>query len=178
MTEKLWAITSYYNPVHYERRLSNYKHFRQNLNVPLVTVELSFDGSFELREDDAEVMIRVNGGAVLWQKERLLNIALKSVPADVKNIAWIDCDVLFERSDWMIEAGKLLKQDQIIQLFSEMIYFEPDQVGILENCDYTETRPSGVVAFVKNTGLPVTSKPAWRGPPDANFSIHLVFMMQ
>jgi hypothetical protein len=156
MTEQLWAITSYYNPVHYERRLSNYKHFRQNLNVPLVTVELSFDGTFELSEDDADVMIRVSGGAVLWQKERLLNLALKSVPADVKNIAWIDCDVHFDRADWMIEACELLKHDHIIQLFSDMIYLEPDQVGIPENCDYTDSIPSGVVAFAKNTGLPVT----------------------
>ena len=39
----LWAITCYFNPVGYRRRLENYRMFRQRLKVPLVAVELSFD---------------------------------------------------------------------------------------------------------------------------------------
>jgi hypothetical protein len=42
-----------------------------------VTVELSFDGRFELAGSDADILIQLSGGAVLWQKERLLNLALK-----------------------------------------------------------------------------------------------------
>jgi hypothetical protein len=60
----MWAITSYYNPVRYKRRLANYKLFRANLDVPLVTVELSFDGRFELTEDDADILIQVSGLAI------------------------------------------------------------------------------------------------------------------
>ena len=73
----MWAITTYFNPVQYKRRLSNYKIFRANLGIPLVTVELSFDGRFELTNRDADILIQISGGAVLWQKERLLNVALK-----------------------------------------------------------------------------------------------------
>ena len=91
----MWAITSYFNPVGFKRRLSNYRVFRANLAVPLVTVELSFDGRFELTDDDADILIQLSGGAVLWQKERLLNIAIQSVPKNAKNIAWLDCDVIF-----------------------------------------------------------------------------------
>ena len=35
-------------------------------------MELSFDGEFELEEKDADILIQLSGGAVLWQKERLL----------------------------------------------------------------------------------------------------------
>ena len=73
----MWAITSYFNPARYKNRLSNFRVFRANLGVPLVTVELSFDGNFELSEKDSDILIQVSGGAVLWQKERLLNVALK-----------------------------------------------------------------------------------------------------
>ena len=68
----MWAITSYFNPARYRRRLSNYRIFRANLGVPLVTVELSFDGQFELTEGDADILIQIPAGAMLWQKERLL----------------------------------------------------------------------------------------------------------
>src|SRR5262245_37018879 len=68
----LWAITSYFNPARYRRKLQNYRVFRERLAVPLVTAELAFDG-FDLDAGDAEVLVRVRGGDVLWQKERLLN---------------------------------------------------------------------------------------------------------
>ena len=93
----MWAITSYYNPVRYKRRLSNYRLFRANLGVPLVAVELSFDGQFELTEKDADILLQISGGAVLWQKERLLNLAIKAVPPNASSIAWIDCDTMKNR---------------------------------------------------------------------------------
>ena len=78
--------------------------FRSNLGVPLVTIELSFDGAFELEKGDAEILIQISGGAVVWQKERLLNLALKAVPSEVVKIAWLDCDLIIERPDWVDEA--------------------------------------------------------------------------
>ncbi len=117
----MWAITSYFNPVGYKRRLANYRAFRQNLAVPLVTVELSFDGRFELAQDDADVLIQLSGVAVLWQKERLLNVALKSVPSSARNIAWLDCDVIFDRPDWADAANEQLNTSNVVQLFSDLV---------------------------------------------------------
>ena len=62
----MWAVTSCYNPAQFKRRLANYKIFRANLGVPLVTVELSFNGHFELTESDADILIQISGGAVLF----------------------------------------------------------------------------------------------------------------
>lgn len=118
----MWAITSYYNPVGYKRRLSNYRLFRSNLGVPLVTIELSFDGAFELEKGDADILIQISGGAVVWQKERLLNLALKAVPSEVVKIAWLDCDLIIERPDWVDEAETQLRQLDIVQLFSEAVH--------------------------------------------------------
>jgi hypothetical protein len=122
----MWAMTSFYNPARFKRRLANYKIFRANLGVPLVAVELSFDGHFELQRDDADILIQISGGAVLWQKERLLNLAIKSVPSHAKNVAWIDCDVVFDRADWMDEAELQLEKVNIVQPYSEVVDLEPD----------------------------------------------------
>ena len=48
-----WAITTYFNPAGYERRRLNYGLFRKHLKPPLLTVELAFDGDFELGPGDA-----------------------------------------------------------------------------------------------------------------------------
>jgi hypothetical protein len=137
----LWAITSYFNPAGFKRRLPNYRIFRENLGIPLVTAELSFDGSFELTDNDADILIQISGGAVLWQKERLLNIALRSVPAYVNNIAWIDCDVIFERSDWADEAIKQLKKSNVVQLLSHQVDLGPEDHH--NNFNYRDRAPSG-----------------------------------
>ncbi len=122
----MWAVTSYYNPAGFKRRLANYKVFRANLAVPLLTVELSFNGHFELTKNDADILIQISGGAVLWQKERLLNFAFKSVPPEVEKIAWIDCDIVFDRADWMVEAARQLDRYNIVQPFSELVELEPE----------------------------------------------------
>ena len=69
------------------------------MSIPRVAVELSFDGRFELTDQDADILIQLRGGALLWQKERLLNLALKAVPSNATKIAWFDCDVILKRSD-------------------------------------------------------------------------------
>ena len=126
----LWAITCYFNPSAYKRRLENYHTFRQYLAVPLVTVELSFDGNFQLQHDDADILVQLHGGAVLWQKERLLNIALKSVPDACDKIAWLDCNVVFESGDWAERTIRALDQFALLHLFDERhelpMDFKPD----------------------------------------------------
>jgi hypothetical protein len=137
----MWAMTSYYNPARYKRRSANYRAFRKALGIPLVTVELSFDGHFELTDKDADILIRISGGAVLWQKERLLNLAIKSVPPNVNSIAWIDCDIIFERSDWVDEAELQLSKVNIVQLFSDLVDLNSE--GYQSNVKYHGVRPSG-----------------------------------
>lgn len=115
----IWAITSYFNPAGYRRRLENYRVFRRRLAVPLVTVELYHGAEPELGEGDAEVLVRKHGGDVLWQKERLLNLALRALPADCEKVAWLDCDVVFSRPDWPQDASRLLDRVPLVQLFHE-----------------------------------------------------------
>jgi hypothetical protein len=104
----LWAVTSYFNPVGYRRRRENYRTFRERLAAPLATVELSFNGRFELEPQDAEILIQIRGRDVMWQKERLLNVAVKALPACCTQVAILDCDVVFLRPDWMEALSRRL----------------------------------------------------------------------
>jgi hypothetical protein len=125
-TESLWAITSYFNPCRYRSRLENYRIFRDNLRVPLVTAELSYDGRFELFDSDADRVIRLHGRNVMWQKERLLNVALGSLPESCDKVAWLDCDVVIPKLDWVIDAIVELDDHQMIQPFRKVHHLPPD----------------------------------------------------
>jgi hypothetical protein len=114
---RLWAVTSYFNPCGYRRRPANYRIFRRRLQVPLLTVELSFTGRFELRNGDADVLIQLRSNDVMWQKERLLNIAIRALPAVCDRVAWIDCDVVFEDDNWPLAANEALDRHLVIQPF-------------------------------------------------------------
>lgn len=122
----LWAVCCLFNPCGYKRRLSNYHLFRSNLPVPLLTVELSFDGAFALRADDADLLVQINGGAVLWQKERLLNRGVAHLPAACTAVAVLDADLIFKKLDWPQAALAALDTVPVVQLFSEVLHM-PDR---------------------------------------------------
>lgn len=116
----LWAITSYFNPMRYQRKITNFRVFREHLQVPLAAVELTNGAEFELQPGDADVLLQLRGGAVMWQKERLLNEALRALPNECDKVAWLDCDVIFGSLDWAERAASLLDRFKLVQPFSHM----------------------------------------------------------
>jgi len=137
----LWAITSFFNPAGYNTRLRNYRTFRAALNVPLLTVELGRGGVFELAPDDADIMVRVDDGDVLWQKERLLNIAIGRLPDHVGYVAWLDSDILFAEPDWHSRARARLSSAKLVQPFAEGV--DLDRGDPTEIAELGARQPSG-----------------------------------
>jgi hypothetical protein len=146
----LYAITSYFNSAKYQTKLNNYRLFHKSLAVPLITVELSFDGEFELTPADADVLVQISGGAVLWQKERLLNVALAHLPADCDAVAWIDNDVIFKNATWVEQAQQQLQQYQMVQLFSQSVDMRPGETDITSEPEYYS---QGLIAKIEIDGL-------------------------
>jgi hypothetical protein len=141
----VWAIACYFNPAGYQRRIENYRLFRERLAVPLVTVELAFDGRFELGRGDADVLVQISGGSILWQKERLLNLALREVPGGCERVAWLDTDVIFENDEWVERASRALDEFALIHLFRDRHDLTPHEGrGRLPRADAPPTSQSVV----------------------------------
>lgn len=110
-------LTCYFNPCKYKSRLENYLKFREKINRPLITVELSFDGDFDIPD---AIHISGSDNNIMWQKERLLNIALHH--SNSENFAYIDCDVFFDDDNWYDRAIEKLKDYHVVRLFDSTTY--------------------------------------------------------
>jgi hypothetical protein len=104
----------------------NFRVFRRKINAPLLVVEHSHTGQFELSPSDADVLIQIRGGDVMWQKERLLNIGLERLAPECEYVAWIDCDTVFERRDWYEAAVAQLQRTPLCQMFRTVYHLGRD----------------------------------------------------
>lgn len=146
---RLWAITAYYNPVPYRRRLANYRIFRERLGVPLLTVELAYGTVPELGPGDADILVQIPGRDVMWQKERLLNVAVARLPPECDKVVWLDADVLFAEDGWPARLERLLDEVPLAQAFTRVHYLTRDwQPGasVHEAIDFTRAALSKAVA--------------------------------
>ncbi len=154
---ELWAITSYFNPAGSRRRLLNYRQFRRYLAAPLLTVELSFGTPPALAAPDADILVHCRDGDVMWQKERLLNHALAHLPATCKQVAWIDCDLVFDSSNWVAQARAALAHTPLVQLFTALRHAPADaDPAALRGGGQGWSQPS-VMASIGLTGDPATA---------------------
>lgn len=115
----LWVITPYYNPMGYQTRRRNYEIFSRvlrNSGIPLITVECVFgDQKFDLPESPD--VIRLKSESMLWQKERLLNLAISWLPPSCTAVAWLDCDLMFTNPNWAQETVARLHDAAVVQVF-------------------------------------------------------------
>jgi hypothetical protein len=118
-----WIITTYYNPANYKTRLLNYEFFKQSLHqsgANLLTVECTFEKEdFTLRS--SRNLLRVRSNSVIWQKERMINLAVSVLPIECTKVAWLDCDILFENKNWAKQASKMLDKYPVAQMFETVV---------------------------------------------------------
>lgn len=129
--EELWLVTCYFNSNSFRTRRETYDRFAHSIResgLNLLTVECAFgDADFTLPPGPDG--LRVRSRDVMWQKERLINLAVASLPTSVHKIAWLDCDVLFSNPDWAIQTAALLDDFPIVQTFKTAIRLPRSQTS-------------------------------------------------
>jgi hypothetical protein len=134
----LAVITTHFNPCGFRRPRESYDRFAAGIaaaGLPLWTAELAYDDD-PFRLPCSEKTFRFRGTRernLLWQKERLLNLLIARLPADVDAVAWIDADVLLLNPEWVSEAKAVLATSSVAQLFAESYDLLPD--GRLERLE-------------------------------------------
>lgn len=118
---KLAVVTSFFNPCNYTNIYNNYLIFASNIqtNADLFTIELSFNNRFAINSENT---IHINGTSknICWQKEALLNILIQSLPKEYTDVAWVDCDILFNENHWVDKLFTSLDKYKVVQIFSNV----------------------------------------------------------
>jgi len=97
----------------------------------LLIVELALgDAEFAVDPSCCDLLLRKRSSCVLWHKERLLNLALASLPPDCDKVAWLDADILFLNPGWVDEARRSLESNPVVQLFSEVCWLPRDRAAL------------------------------------------------
>lgn len=135
--QELTVITTYFNPCHYRTRRDNYDLFLAGLRqagVTCITIECAFgDAPFEL--PDSLNVIRIRARTLLWQKERLLNLAASWLPRACRYVAWLDCDILFDNGNWISDLLRVLRRNKVAQVFESCLRLrQGNQIGTTPDC--------------------------------------------
>lgn len=126
----LAVVACHFNPCGYKLPIRNAHEFLDKIGVPVTVVELSFDGRFEF--DSQHKIVGDLTKNFMWQKERLLNVGIQNLPADVDAVAWIDMDAVFQNPNWYEDAKQLLEEYPIVQLYERVDYLGPDGREIIK----------------------------------------------
>jgi len=136
---QLHVLTCLFNPARSRKIVRNYHTFRQSLgDVPITVVELTLDDDPAIDSEALHIRGRRDRHC-LWQKERLLNLGLESLPADVDAVAWLDADILLP-SAWYEQTLAALQQAWVIQPYSWAHWLDEEQRVEHSFCSFSKWR--------------------------------------
>ena len=125
--EDMWIVSAYFNPDGYKSKRVNLEIFLRSLEcsgLNYLLVECAFNEQPFFLPASRNVL-RVRSGSVMWQKERLLNLAISKLPKTCSKVAWLDADILFAEPDWAVKTSHLLDKHQIVQPYHRVIRLPP-----------------------------------------------------
>ena len=138
--DRLHVITAITNPRRFESRYRLYREFEEYVEksgATLITVEGAFgEREHAITSANNPHHIQLRNNVEIWQKERMLNIALGRLPKSARYVAWVDADIKFERPDWAEETIHQLQHHHIVQMFSHAVDLGPSYESIQYHCGF------------------------------------------
>lgn len=126
--DQLAILTPHFNPCGYTRLKETWWEWFETLGPlrdRLTTIELVY-GWQDGPETEADIVLHGDERNFLWQKEALLNIGLRSLPPEIKYVAWIDHDAVFENPHWAEHACQLIdNHSDVVQLWDRVEFTGP-----------------------------------------------------
>lgn len=118
--DRLAVVTCYFNPAGYRTRRENFRTFAAaavSQGAELVVIEAGTPGRWEVDPRPGIRVLRVEWRDALWQKERLLNVAIDRLQPEYGSVAWVDGDIVFDDPEWIRRTRECLGRHRLCQLF-------------------------------------------------------------
>jgi len=124
--EVLYLIIPYFNfnnSIFSQKNLDLFiSNYSKKDNLRIVICEGWYDSQLPDYSDKIYKHLKFKVKNIIWVKENLINLAIKQLPAEAEYIAWSDRDIYFLNPEWVEKSIELLKQKDIIQPWTEIIY--------------------------------------------------------
>ncbi len=156
---EMWGITTYFNPVGYESKIRHLSRFALGVRkqgLKLLIIEMAFGNeSYCVDPCICDRLVRVRGSSIMWQKERLLNVAAQHLPATCDKLVLLDGDLSFENDRWVEHTCEELMRYPVVQPFAFAGWLCPDAMSrqdkwSLRSCE----RASPGLAFAQSNICP------------------------
>ncbi|MCL4328429.1 MAG: hypothetical protein M1151_02190 [Candidatus Thermoplasmatota archaeon] len=115
----LWVVSAYFDSEGYASKLKAFQSYISVMEASGIQM-LLVEGAFGKRPfllPKSDRILHVRCPSVMWQKERLLNVAIEHLPNSCRKVAWLDTDIFFENPRWAVETANLLDDFPIVQPF-------------------------------------------------------------
>jgi hypothetical protein len=175
--ETLYVVVPYFNHTNAAinrtnlelclRNLSIYKHSR------VILVEGIWNKEAELQDfsDSVYKHLKFDLQSPIWVKENLINLGIQSLNNDWEYVCWLDKDIHFLNPNWDIDTINKLKEYDIIQPWSRVLFlnknYEIDRniksnnensfVTMFNNCSDPE-KEKGFLSYGKTKELGYVSR--------------------
>ena len=133
LDDVLHVIMVVSNPCCYFRRYKLAREFilrmQKEENIQLYLVELCYGKQpFILSQKNNPNHLQLRTQYPIWHKENMINVGTQLLPSSWKAMAWIDADIEFESSTWVMDTLKILNgYADIVQLFSHAVDMDKDE---------------------------------------------------
>ncbi len=143
--DELAIMTCLFSPQPHNRRRQNFEQSRLSFAHNLYVAEMVYgDSPWSITAGPQQFRFCGQSRHVLWQKERLLNSVIASLPEHIKYVAWVDADVLFVNPLWTSDAVQLLQRYPVVQLFDTVVY--------LDDFGFPESLAAGLISSFEAIG--------------------------
>jgi len=120
----LAILTSHYNPIGFDRQKKNAECFYQQMPLQIrnhvYSINADFGGQDMVLPFHGRT-VRASDKNIMWQKERMLNLALATLPPEYDQVCWVDADLIFTNPYWYEQTEESLRENAVTQMFSAVI---------------------------------------------------------
>ncbi|WP_147127590.1 hypothetical protein [Shimia ponticola] len=118
-SDRVALVSCFFNSTGSSRLVENLRAFVDGLGVykPALHLVECLPPGQRSALDGLDNLHVVHAESVLWQKERLLNLAVESLPDSVEAVVWCDTDIIFADPDWVPQTLEKLQDVDVLQPF-------------------------------------------------------------
>jgi len=143
------VVTTHFNFANFKAPVRNLFRFVAQCKkdkIPCYGIELYLNEP-ETKNLDNWIQIKGTNKNICFQKEALLSILIKKLPAHFTKVVVVDHDIFFERANWLEATSEALNTNDVVQPYSVAVWNGPDGKELFKKQSFFKSKELGHPGF-------------------------------